>query len=80
MSELGPCKECNEDISLEATTCPQCGNNPAKTAKWSSIGIMFLGVLAVPFLWPVGLALLGLGLAARIGMYWVDYSPTEYAF
>lgn len=74
------CAACGSSVPASANECSSCGNNPAKTAKWSAIGIMFLGVLGMGFLFEVGVAVLLLGVAARLGIYFADYHPSKYDF
>lgn len=71
------CAACQEEINEEASKCPHCGNNPAKSAKWASVGLMVAGVLLiwVPI---IGIPLLALGIIGRIGIRFADYSPTKH--
>jgi hypothetical protein len=34
MSELIKCKACNHDVSINAASCPNCGEKPKKKTKW----------------------------------------------
>jgi len=78
-NETAPCAKCDEEISVEASKCPHCENYPAKTAKWSSVALMLVGVLLmwIPI---VGVPVFLIGLVARVGIRFADYSPTEHAF
>ena len=76
---LAACAACDEDINPEVPACPECGNHPANKAKWASVGLMVVGVLLIwiPF---IGIPLFIVGLIARLGIRFADYSPTKYAF
>lgn len=76
--EAAPCANCGEEILVDSNECPTCGNNPRKKAKWTSVIVMATGVLTMPFL--IGIPIFLVGLAARVGMYWTTYSPTEYGW
>ena len=80
--ETAPCAACDEPISLEATTCPECGNNPANKAKWASVALMFAGfVLSLTGIGAIiGIPLFLVGLVGRLGIGRADYRPTEHAF
>lgn len=40
------CKECKNEVSTSAKTCPHCGvSNPSVTAKQQLLGLVILGVL-----------------------------------
>lgn len=78
-AERAACAACDEQISVDAGVCPECDNNPRKSAKWASVGLMVVGILFVwiPF---IGIPVFLIGLVARVGMRWTDYPPTKYSF
>ena len=55
------CAKCESEIVEAAKECPECGNNPGKSAFWSGIVMSLIGVVTTPFL--VGFVLLPIGLA-----------------
>lgn len=79
-AEHEPCAKCGEPIDPEASVCPECGNNPAKKAKWSTVGLMGVGLLFTVLIPPLGILVFLVGLVARIGMRWTDYPATEYGW
>ena len=43
---LKPCKECKNQVSVKAKTCPHCGvKNPAISAKEHAVGCLFIVIL-----------------------------------
>lgn len=75
-----PCAACDQPIDPEAQVCPECGNHPAKKAKWASVGIMVAGLFLMLVFPPVAALLFLVGLVARIGMIWTEYPAVEYSF
>ena len=68
------CAKCDSEIVQEASECPECGNNPGKSAFWSGIVMSLIGVVTLPIF--VGFVLLPIGLA----MIWAGkrkFTPVE---
>lgn len=45
------CKECNNQISQEATSCPKCGSPQKKSKIWIFILILIIAVLGVGYVY-----------------------------
>lgn len=78
--EYADCERCEEEIKVDATTCPECDNCPYKSAKWSAVGLMIGGLLlsltVVGAI--IGVPLFIVGLLVRLGAS--NLSPTEHDF
>ena len=86
MSEAStePCEECGESIDPAVAACPECGNEPAATARKSAIiltlvgvGISFTGVGAI-----LGVPMMLIGIVVLLALWLdlADYSPTSHSF
>ena len=77
--ERAACAQCDEQISIKASECPECGNNPARKIKRS--GLVLLGV-GLFFIWfpIVGLPLAGIGVLVLLGYWRGDFSPVEDSY
>ena len=75
-----PCERCGEVIDPTETACPECGNYPYKSAKWSGVAMMLAGlILSITVVGAiVGVPLFVVGLLVRLGAS--SLSPTEYDF
>ena len=73
--EKDQCARCEAEILVSATACPECGNCPYKSAKWSGIGIMLVGVILM-IIPPVGIVVFLIGVLVRAGAG--RLSPTDH--
>ncbi|WMT07811.1 hypothetical protein NP511_02145 [Natrinema thermotolerans] len=73
--ERGPCEECAEPISVEASKCPHCDYNPSQQAYAGPLLLIMLGgvltIFVVTAIAGIPMTLLGVG-----WLVWVWYSPT----
>jgi len=79
-----PCDECGTSINPSVSACPECGNEPAATARKSALiltgaGIIlsFTGVGAI-----VGIPMILIGIVVLVALWLelADYSPTSHSF
>lgn len=75
-----PCARCGEVIDPTETACPECGNYPYKSVKWSGIALMAGGLLlSLTVIGAVlGVPMFIIGLLVRLGASTI--SPTEHDF
>lgn len=75
-----PCARCGEVIDPTESACPECGNYPFKSAKWSGVAMMaaglFLSITVVGAI--IGIPLFIAGLMVRLGAS--TLSPTDHDF
>lgn len=75
-----PCDRCETPIDPQSSHCPECGNYPFKSAKWTGVILMLVGlVLSITVVGAiVGVPLFVVGLAVRLGG--ATLSPTDHDF
>jgi len=78
--EDAPCERCEEIIDPTETACPECGNYPFKSAKWSGVAMMGAGLLlSITVIGAIiGIPLFIVGLLVRLGAS--NLSPTDHDF
>ena len=77
MSDTKACAACDEPISVDANRCPECGNDPAKSARLSFAILIGAGVVLTFIVPLLGIPVILIGIVGRVGMHFADYSPTE---
>lgn len=69
--ERGPCAECGEPISVEASECPHCGHHPAHEVYYGPVVTMMVGAVLTVFIITaiVGIPLMLAGMAWAIWVW-----------
>lgn len=67
--ETDNCHKCQSEISTDATVCPNCSFNPAKSAKRATTILVILGV-AISFTGTVGFVLGIIAIVTSLGLWY----------
>ena len=80
LPDEAPCERCEEPIDPQSSHCPECGNYPFKSAKWSGVILMGVGlILSVTVVGAIiGVPMFIVGLMVRLGAS--SLSPTDHDF
>ena len=79
MSEnRAPCAACGDNIPTDASACPNCANNPVRTAIVSAAVILTVGLLLTTLVPALGFVVAIVGVAVLFSSWVGGLSPTEY--